>query len=107
MLDLLGVIYLIVLDFCSRIFDGSEYFFVKFVKLDVIVLYDDILVNFVFFSEGCSYVVLVCGSGIFEEYYVSEVVEDVFSCRGYRDVCIIIGKGFFFVREGGRVGERF
>lgn len=86
----MGVICLIVLDFGSGVFDGSGYFFVKFVKLDVIVLYDDILVNFVFFLEVCNYVVLVCSLGIFEEYYISEVVEDVFSYRGYWDVCIII-----------------
>uniref|UniRef100_A0A8C3MLX4 Trafficking kinesin protein 1 n=1 Tax=Geospiza parvula TaxID=87175 RepID=A0A8C3MLX4_GEOPR len=70
--------------------DGTLYEPVKPAKLDATALHDCTLAATVPPSELSSHAVLACDTGIHEEHYVSEGVEDdVPDCREYRDACTI------------------
>ncbi|XP_054046278.1 trafficking kinesin-binding protein 1 isoform X2 [Rissa tridactyla] len=70
--------------------DGSLYNPVKPAKLDATALHDCTLAATVPPSELSNHAVLACDTGIHEEHYVSEAVEDdVPDCREYRDACTI------------------
>ncbi|XP_059674802.1 trafficking kinesin-binding protein 1 isoform X1 [Gavia stellata] len=70
--------------------DGSLYNPVKPAKLDATALHDCTLAATVPPSELSNHAVLACDTGIHEEQYVSEAVEDdVPDCREYRDACTI------------------
>ncbi|XP_025068623.1 trafficking kinesin-binding protein 1 isoform X2 [Alligator sinensis] len=70
--------------------DGSLYIPVKPAKLDATALHDCTLAIPVPPSEPTNHAVLACDTGIHEEHYVSEAVEDdVPDCREYRDACTI------------------
>ncbi|CAM5092514.1 unnamed protein product, partial [Eretmochelys imbricata] len=70
--------------------DGSLYIPVKPAKLDATALYDCTLAATVPPSEPTNHAVLACDTGIHEEHYVSEAVEDdVPDYREYRDACTI------------------
>ncbi|XP_075601687.1 trafficking kinesin-binding protein 1 isoform X1 [Balearica regulorum gibbericeps] len=70
--------------------DGSLYNPVKPAKLDAAALHDCTLATTVPPSELSNHAVLACDTGIHEEHYVSEAVEDdVPDCREYRDACTI------------------
>lgn len=73
--------------------DGTLYEPVKPAKLDATALHDCTLAAAVPPSELSSHAVLAHSTGIHEEHYVSEGVEDdVPDCREYRDACTITGK---------------
>lgn len=73
--------------------DGTLYEPVKPAKLDATALHDCTLAATVPPSELSSHAVLAHSTGIHEEHYVSEGVEDdVPDCREYRDACTITGK---------------
>ncbi|XP_026534302.1 trafficking kinesin-binding protein 1-like [Notechis scutatus] len=66
--------------------DGSRHFAVKLAKLDATVLNDYSLAAVVPYPETTNHAVLACSTGIHEEHYVSEGVENnVSDCREYRD----------------------
>ncbi|PKK19982.1 trafficking kinesin-binding protein 1 isoform X2 [Columba livia] len=70
--------------------DGSLYSPVKPAKLDATALHDCTLAATVPPSELSNHAVLACPTGIHEEHYVSEAVEDdVPDYREYRDACTI------------------
>ncbi|KAJ7395812.1 Trafficking kinesin-binding protein 1 [Pitangus sulphuratus] len=70
--------------------DGTLYNPVKPAKLDATALHDCTLAGTVPPSEPSDHAVLACDTGIHEEHYVSEGVEDdVPDCREYRDACTI------------------
>ncbi|XP_030300052.1 trafficking kinesin-binding protein 1 isoform X1 [Calypte anna] len=70
--------------------DGSVYSPVKPAKLDATALHDSALAAAVPPSELSNHAVLACDTGIHEEHYVSEAVEDdVPEYREYRDACTI------------------
>nr|XP_009686096.1 PREDICTED: trafficking kinesin-binding protein 1 isoform X3 [Struthio camelus australis] len=70
--------------------DGSLYNPLKPAKLDATALHDCTLATAVPPSELSNHAVLACDTGIHEEHYVSEAVEDdVPDCREYRDACTI------------------
>ncbi|XP_019330435.1 PREDICTED: trafficking kinesin-binding protein 1 isoform X2 [Aptenodytes forsteri] len=70
--------------------DGSLYNPVKPAKLDATALHDCTLAATVPPSELSNHAILACDTGIHEEHYVSEAVEDdVPDCREYRDACTI------------------
>ncbi|XP_027515231.1 trafficking kinesin-binding protein 1 isoform X2 [Corapipo altera] len=70
--------------------DGTLYNPVKPAKLDATALHDCTLAGTVPPSEPSNHAVLACDTGIHEEHYVSEGVEDdVPDCREYRDACTI------------------
>ncbi|XP_023775148.1 trafficking kinesin-binding protein 1 isoform X2 [Cyanistes caeruleus] len=70
--------------------DGTLYKPVKPAKLDATALHDCTLAATVPPSELSNHAVLACDTGIHEEHYVSEGVEDdVPDCREYRDACTI------------------
>lgn len=73
--------------------DGSLYNPLKPAKLDATDLHDCTLAATVPPSELLNHAVQACDTGIHEEQYVSEAVEDdVPDCREYRDACTITGK---------------
>ena len=73
--------------------DGSLYNPLKPAKLDATDLHDCTLAATVPPSELLNHAVQACDTGIHEEHYVSEAVEDdVPDCREYRDACTITGK---------------
>lgn len=73
--------------------DGTLYNPVKPAKLDATALHDCTLAATVPPSEPSNHAVLACNTGIHEEHYVSEAVEDdVPDCREYRDACTITGE---------------
>ncbi|XP_056190450.1 trafficking kinesin-binding protein 1 isoform X3 [Falco biarmicus] len=70
--------------------DGNLYNPVKPAKLDATALHDCTLAATVPPLELSNHAVLACDTGIHEEHYVSEAVEDdVPDCREYRDACTI------------------
>ncbi|XP_027531396.1 trafficking kinesin-binding protein 1 isoform X6 [Neopelma chrysocephalum] len=70
--------------------DGTLYNPVKPAKLDATALHDCTLAGTAPPSEPSNHAVLACNTGIHEEHYVSEGVEDdVPDCREYRDACTI------------------
>ncbi|XP_017930878.1 trafficking kinesin-binding protein 1 isoform X2 [Manacus vitellinus] len=70
--------------------DGTLYKPVKPAKLDATALHDCTLAGAVPPSEPSNHAVLARDTGIHEEHYVSEGVEDdVPDCREYRDACTI------------------
>uniref|UniRef100_A0A8B9DTX9 Trafficking kinesin protein 1 n=1 Tax=Anser cygnoides TaxID=8845 RepID=A0A8B9DTX9_ANSCY len=70
--------------------DGSLYNPLKPAKLDATALHDCTLAATVPPSELSNHAVQACDTGIHEEHYVSEAVEDdVPDCREYRDACTI------------------
>ncbi|XP_064526983.1 trafficking kinesin-binding protein 1 isoform X2 [Pseudopipra pipra] len=70
--------------------DGTLYNPVKPAKLDATALHDCTLAGTVPPSEPSNHAVLARDTGIHEEHYVSEGVEDdVPDCREYRDACTI------------------
>ncbi|XP_015709584.1 trafficking kinesin-binding protein 1 isoform X2 [Coturnix japonica] len=70
--------------------DGSLYNPLKPAKLDATDLHDCTLAATVPPSELLNHAVQACDTGIHEEHYVSEAVEDdVPDCREYRDACTI------------------
>ncbi|KAJ7404577.1 trafficking kinesin-binding protein 1 isoform X4 [Willisornis vidua] len=70
--------------------DGTLYEPVKPAKLDATALHDCTLAGTVPPSEPSHHAVPACNTGIHEEHYVSEGVEDdVPDCREYRDACTI------------------
>lgn len=73
--------------------DGTLSKPVKPAKLDATALHDCTLAATVPPSELSSDAVPACDTGIHEEHYVSEAVEDDLpDCREYRDACTITGK---------------